>query len=250
MDSDSTDRTAEVATRAGATVHRSRDVAEAWARTRARARRCGSPCWSRPVTSWCSWTRISPGGARISSPGCSGRCWIPPSRRCWSRPATTGAVDGPVGGGRVTELVARPLLNLWWPELAVVAQPLAGEWAASRSLLETLPFRSGTASSWPCSSTPRGDTGPVRSPRSTWESARTGTSQTRTSRSWRPNCCSSPSEGACPAPMSGARAGEQRPAGLELRQFIREDGALRARPRAVPCAERPPVSSLTPSVAQ
>ena len=35
-------------------------------------------------------------------------------------------------GGRVTELVARPLLSLWWPELAGVVQPLAGEWAARR----------------------------------------------------------------------------------------------------------------------
>ena len=34
--------------------------------------------------------------------------------------------------------MARPLLNLWWPELAGVAEPLAGEWAARRSLLEEL----------------------------------------------------------------------------------------------------------------
>ena len=41
-------------------------------------------------------------------------------------------------GGRVTELVARPLLSLWWPELAGVVQPLAGEWAARRGLMESL----------------------------------------------------------------------------------------------------------------
>jgi glucosyl-3-phosphoglycerate synthase len=41
-------------------------------------------------------------------------------------------------GGRVTELVARPLLAQIWPELAAVVQPLAGEWAVRRSLLETL----------------------------------------------------------------------------------------------------------------
>lgn len=41
-------------------------------------------------------------------------------------------------GGRVTELVARPLISLWWPELAAVVQPLAGEWAARRSLMESL----------------------------------------------------------------------------------------------------------------
>ena len=41
-------------------------------------------------------------------------------------------------GGRVTELVARPLLSLWWPELTGVVQPLAGEWAARRSLMQSL----------------------------------------------------------------------------------------------------------------
>ncbi|MCW2902369.1 MAG: hypothetical protein JWO67_4634 [Streptosporangiaceae bacterium] len=46
-------------------------------------------------------------------------------------------------GGRVTELVARPLLNLWWPALAAVVQPLAGEWAVRRSLLEALPIPVG-----------------------------------------------------------------------------------------------------------
>jgi hypothetical protein len=38
----------------------------------------------------------------------------------------------------VTELVARPLLSLWWPELTAVVQPLAGEWAARRTLMESL----------------------------------------------------------------------------------------------------------------
>ncbi|TDC23715.1 glucosyl-3-phosphoglycerate synthase [Streptomyces sp. 8K308] len=54
--------------------------------------------------------------------------------------------DKPAGahqGGRVTELVARPLLNLHWPQLAGVVQPLGGEYAARRSLLERLPFPVG-----------------------------------------------------------------------------------------------------------
>ena len=51
--------------------------------------------------------------------------------------------DGAVGGGRVTELTVRPLLALLWPELAHVAQPLAGEYAADRQLLEHLPFEAG-----------------------------------------------------------------------------------------------------------
>jgi glucosyl-3-phosphoglycerate synthase len=52
--------------------------------------------------------------------------------------------DGhPRGGGRVTELVARPVLHLLFPELADVVQPLAGEFAGRRALLESLPFVEG-----------------------------------------------------------------------------------------------------------
>jgi glucosyl-3-phosphoglycerate synthase len=47
------------------------------------------------------------------------------------------SVHGPQGG-RVTELVARPLINLYWPALAAVVQPLAGEWAVRRSAIERL----------------------------------------------------------------------------------------------------------------
>lgn len=48
-------------------------------------------------------------------------------------------------GGRVTEICARPLINLFYPELAVLAQPLSGEAAGRRDLLERLPFFTGYA---------------------------------------------------------------------------------------------------------
>ena len=52
--------------------------------------------------------------------------------------------DGhPRGGGRVTELVARPVLHLLFPALAAVVQPLSGEFAGRRALLERLPFVEG-----------------------------------------------------------------------------------------------------------
>jgi glucosyl-3-phosphoglycerate synthase len=47
------------------------------------------------------------------------------------------------GGGRVTEMVARPLLNLLWPQLAGIVQPLSGEYAGRRVALEQVPFSSG-----------------------------------------------------------------------------------------------------------
>ncbi|MFI9047986.1 glucosyl-3-phosphoglycerate synthase [Streptomyces sp. NPDC053427] len=62
----------------------------------------------------------------------------------YDRPLETGGEGaGPGQGGRVTELVARPLLNLHWPQLAGFVQPLGGEYAARRSLLERLPFPVG-----------------------------------------------------------------------------------------------------------
>ncbi|MFD5736505.1 MULTISPECIES: glucosyl-3-phosphoglycerate synthase [Streptomyces] len=62
----------------------------------------------------------------------------------YDRPLETGPGGIDAGqGGRVTELVARPLLNLHWPQLAGFVQPLGGEYAARRSLLERLPFPVG-----------------------------------------------------------------------------------------------------------
>jgi glucosyl-3-phosphoglycerate synthase len=47
------------------------------------------------------------------------------------------------GGGRVTEILVRPLFSLFYPELARLVQPLSGEYAGRRSLLERLPFSVG-----------------------------------------------------------------------------------------------------------
>jgi glucosyl-3-phosphoglycerate synthase len=58
----------------------------------------------------------------------------------YRRPGPEGE---PRGGGRVTELVARPLLHVLFPELADVIQPLAGEFAARREVFERLPFVDG-----------------------------------------------------------------------------------------------------------
>lgn len=48
-----------------------------------------------------------------------------------------------LGGGRVTEICARPLLSMFFPPLAALAQPLAGEAAGRRGVLESLPFFGG-----------------------------------------------------------------------------------------------------------
>lgn len=61
----------------------------------------------------------------------------------YRRPFRLGALTLPDEGGRVTELTARPLLNLFYPDLAGFEQPLAGEVAMRRRLLERLPFATG-----------------------------------------------------------------------------------------------------------
>ena len=63
----------------------------------------------------------------------------------YRRPFRLGEAVAPEGGGRVTELTARPALQLFYPRLAGVRQPLAGEIAARRELLEHLPFATGYA---------------------------------------------------------------------------------------------------------
>jgi glucosyl-3-phosphoglycerate synthase len=61
------------------------------------------------------------------------------AQRAWTADGTSAGL----GGGRVTELTVRPLLALLWPDVAHIAQPLAGEYAADRALLEALPFERG-----------------------------------------------------------------------------------------------------------
>ncbi|AOS91313.2 glucosyl-3-phosphoglycerate synthase [Mycobacterium intracellulare subsp. chimaera] len=71
---------------------------------------------------------------------------IHPVKSFYRRPlnvADVGGSAGATGGGRVTELVARPLLAALRPELGAVLQPLGGEYAATRELLTSVPFAPG-----------------------------------------------------------------------------------------------------------
>ena len=61
------------------------------------------------------------------------------------RPFRSGGSVAPTGGGRVTELTARPLLRAFYPQLAAFHQPLAGEMAGRRELLERIAFCTGYA---------------------------------------------------------------------------------------------------------
>ncbi len=61
----------------------------------------------------------------------------------YRRPFRQHESESPVGGGRVTELTAKPLISRCVPELIAFEQPLAGEVAARRDLLEAIPFHTG-----------------------------------------------------------------------------------------------------------
>lgn len=76
-------------------------------------------------------------GPLLSEPGIS---YV---KAFYRRPLKSGEVSQPEGGGRVTELLVRPALNLFYPEVAGLIQPLSGEYAGRRSVLESVPFLTG-----------------------------------------------------------------------------------------------------------
>lgn len=65
------------------------------------------------------------------------------SKGFYQRPIQVGGKLQAYGGGRVTELVARPMFNLFFPELSGFIQPLSGEYAGRRAALEQVPFFTG-----------------------------------------------------------------------------------------------------------
>lgn len=147
MDSDSTDRTAEVARAAGATVRATHEVLPDVPTVPGK----GEAMW-RGVAATTGDVIVFLDADLLSfTPdyvvGLLGPTLLDPSvhlvKAAYERPLVDDYGARVAGGGRVTELVARPLLNLHWPELAGVAQPLAGEYAVRRDLIEALPIPCG-----------------------------------------------------------------------------------------------------------
>ena len=147
MDSGSSDRTGEVAAAAGARVVRREDVLPAYPPRPGK----GEVLWrSLAATSGEIVTFIDSDLTDFTSTFVTGLLGpLLTDRRIrfvkatYDRPVQPGPGGEPAGGGRVTELVARPLLNMHWPHLAGFVQPLSGEYAARRDLLESLPFACG-----------------------------------------------------------------------------------------------------------
>jgi glucosyl-3-phosphoglycerate synthase len=149
IDSDSTDDTYAVATDAGAVVHRSAEIrpdlgsmpgkGEAMWKSLFVARGDVLVVMDADLLDWD--THFVPGllGPLLTRPE------IALVKGFYERPLVQGDDTAAYEGGRVTELVARPLLNLLFPELAGLVQPLAGEWAVRRSLFASLRVPTGYA---------------------------------------------------------------------------------------------------------
>jgi glucosyl-3-phosphoglycerate synthase len=147
VDSGSTDRTTEVAEAAGARVVRRGDVLPGWAPLPGK----GEVLW-RSVAATTGDVLVfldsdlvdpDPGfvtallGPILGTPG------VHLVKGFYRRPLRLESAEVGTGGGRVTELLARPLLAALRPELAAVVQPLGGEYAVTRQFAESVPFAAG-----------------------------------------------------------------------------------------------------------
>ena len=255
MDSDSCDATAAVAESAGAAVYRCRDVAP----DRGGYPGKGEALWKSlfvttgdivvfldaDLTRWGSHFVTGLLGPLLCPPRASGPAGLAETpvqlvKALYDRGVAAGVDGGTVGGGRVTELVARPMLNLWWPELAGVAQPLSGEWAARRTLLESLPVPVGygveiavlidTARRHGIDAIAQVDLGERgHSHQSDADLAVMAAELMLVAERRRPGVLGGLAE------LGGSP---------QLVQFTRSGGELRSRARAVPYVERPPARSL------
>jgi len=143
IDDDSTDATAEVAAAAGARIVRQADVLPDAGPGSGK----GNVLWKSlhacdgDLLCWLDADLRNFGGAtvaRLLEPLLSDIDTV------LVKASYTRSFEGaPTGGGRVTELVARPLLSLLFPKLADIVQPLGGEYAARREAVEVLPFVQG-----------------------------------------------------------------------------------------------------------
>lgn len=142
IDDHSSDATAAVAARNGAEVVSAGDVLSGYGEGHGK----GEVLWKSllettgEIVLWCDADLVDFHHRFVS--GLLGPLLCEPEvdfvKGFYNRPHADGE-----GGGRVTELVAKPLIALLFPELSSILQPLSGEYGGRRSLLEQLPFVEG-----------------------------------------------------------------------------------------------------------
>ena len=243
IDSDSADGTATVAAEAGATVYRTDEIAPELGSYPGK----GEALWKSllvtkgdllvfvdaDLTHWGPHFVTGLLGPLLAEPA------VQLVKGFYARIATGRDGSTSTEGGRVTELVARPLLSLWWPELSGVVQPLAGEWAARRELMQSLsiPVAYGvelstlldTAAAHGLDSIAQVDL-----------DSRAHKHQTDH------DLALMAAELLLVAERRRPRPGGPHPASPRLQQFVRDDGRVRPVARAVPVRERPPLAVRAP----
>lgn len=147
IDSGSTDRTREAAAAAGACTHLSSEIAPAHGTYPGKGENLWKALFAAKGDIICyidgDISNFGPHfvtgllGPLLTSPG------IHYTKAHYERPLASGNDLMPTGGGRVSEILIRPLLSLFYPELTSIFQPLSGEYAARRELLEALAFPTG-----------------------------------------------------------------------------------------------------------
>lgn len=147
IDSGSTDGTREIAELAGARVFLSADIAAAAGTFRGK----GENLWKALHATDCELLCFIDGDignftSRFVT-GLVGPLLTDPDigyvKAFYERPLTHPNGVRPTGGGRVSEILVRPLLSLFYPELTVFLQPLSGEYAARREVFRSLDFPCG-----------------------------------------------------------------------------------------------------------
>jgi glucosyl-3-phosphoglycerate synthase len=239
VDSDSTDGTARAAERAGATVHRARDIAPALGSYPGK----GEALWKSLLVTQgdvlvfvdADLTQWGPHFVTgLAGPLLLSGSQVQLVKGFYERVRTERDGSTSSEGGRVTELVARPLLSLWWPELAGVVQPLAGEWAARRGLMEslTIPVGYGVELSTLLDTYARHGLGALAQ-------------VDLGSRAHRHQADHDLALMAAELMVvADARRDHPEPPGRELHQFVRAGGEVRPRSRPIPRHERPPIATV------
>ena len=147
IDSNSTDHTREIAAKEGVPVHIHQNLLERLGARRGK----GEALWKSLLVTrgdiiiWIDTDIVNIHPRFVY--GIIGPLLLNPQvqfvKGFYRRPLKVGMKIQAGGGGRVTELTARPLLNLFYPELSGVMQPLSGEYGGRREALERAPFFSG-----------------------------------------------------------------------------------------------------------
>ncbi len=147
IDSNSTDRTRQIAEKIGVPVHIHQNTLPQYGARKGKGEALWKSlyCTSGDIIIWIDTDIVNIHPRFIY--GLIGPLLLRPEidfvKGFYRRPLKVGNKMQAGSGGRVTELTARPLLNLFYPELSGMVQPLSGEYGGRRKVLEQLPFFSG-----------------------------------------------------------------------------------------------------------